>query len=59
MFDVLREQFSKLFSRFWLSAEGRITSVYIEPYQTLTISVTYEFSIPNDGKYEGQSFPPG
>ena len=57
MFDVLRERLSLTLSRYWPTAEGKITRIYLDPTQG-DFQVTYEFSLENDGPYTGQCYPP-
>ena len=59
MFEALMDEVSKLFSWQWPIAQGEITVAEIERIhdnEALRLSVTYKFSIGDDGPYSGEAY---
>ena len=58
MFSGIYDRISLLLYRQWPAIEGTITAVDASYGRGLRIVVVYEFSIPNDGPYTGESSSP-
>jgi hypothetical protein len=57
MFDVIFDQLSYLGSWRWPVAEGEITDVLLDRDEDdWRVSITYKFSVGEDGPYTGESF---
>ena len=60
MFDDLYDGLSLLWSRRWPVADGKITAVDVERFgddrSIARLAVAYEFEVPTDGPYTGESF---
>ena len=60
MLEDLYDRISRLWSRRWPVAEGKVTEVISERWgrdrKRARLAVAYEFSIGSDGPYTGESF---